>query len=345
MMIGIHISKGDFSERWVDYCRERQIPYKPVCCYDVDIIGQLGDCDALMWHHNHVHPKDVVFAKQLLFSLAAAGKPVFPDFATNWHFDDKLGQKYLLEAAGVPSVESFAFYTRQEAVNWIHNTSFPKVFKLRSGAGSENVKLVRSENEAGKLAHRAFGTGFRQSDVPGDILEQIRKKKLGRAAYADILKAMAHLVVPYYVEKSKGRERGYLYFQEFIPGNRSDTRVVVIGSKAFALKRMVRHNDFRASGSGHIIYDQHEIDTNLVRLAFEINQKLKAQCLAFDFIHDQSGKPYLVEISYGFADKAYDACPGYWNDGLEWIEGNFNPYGWMVDDLIGRIKKSKGFIN
>jgi len=35
----------------------------------------------------------------------------------------------------------------------------------------------------------------------------------------------------------------------------------------------------------------------------------------------------------------YDSCPGYWNDQLEWIGGPFNPYGWMIDNLIAGLEK------
>ena len=35
-------------------------------------------------------------------------------------------------------------------------------------------------------------------------------------------------------------DKNYIYFQEFIPGNEFDTRVTVIGDRAFAFRRMNR---------------------------------------------------------------------------------------------------------
>lgn len=340
MMIAIHATKGDFSERWIQYCLENNIEFKAVCCYDSDIIEQVKECDALMWHHNHASPKDVIFAKQLLFALQSTGKAVFPDFNTSWHSDDKLGQKYLLEAIHASFAPAYAFYSKKDALNWIGSASFPKVFKLRGGAGSENVKLVKHKKHAVSLVKTAFGKGFRQFDVTGDIKEKIRKRFLGKASILEILKAVAHLVYPYQVEKTKNREKGYIYFQKFIPGNTYDTRVIVIGNKAFAIKRMVRQNDFRASGSGNIVYDKNQIDTRCLESAFEISRRLYSQCLAFDYISDKGFSPFLVEISFGFYDKAYDVCPGYWDDKLQWFEGSFNPYGWMVEGIISRVKES-----
>ncbi|MEN6353037.1 MAG: hypothetical protein ABFD02_06235 [Bacteroidales bacterium] len=94
MKIAIHDSgKGSFSERWISYCKENNIDYKIVNAYNTNIVLELEDCDAFMWHHHHALYKDVLFARQLLYSLQISGKKVFPDFNTCWHFDDKLGQK------------------------------------------------------------------------------------------------------------------------------------------------------------------------------------------------------------------------------------------------------------
>jgi hypothetical protein len=116
-----------------------------------------------------------------------------------------------------------------------------------------------------------------------------------------------------------------------IPNNKYDIRICVVGNKAFGLKRLIRKNDFRASGSGNIIYKKQEIDERCVQIAFNINEKIKAQSIAFDFVFDANNNPLIVEISYGFVVKVYDPCEGYWDKDLNWHEEAFNPYGWMVD--------------
>lgn len=332
MKLAIHKSRGLFSERWIDYCEKNGIPYKLVNCHADNIIEQLSDCSALLWHHHHGSPHDIVFAKQLLFALQHAGFPVFPDFNTGWHFDDKVGQKYLLEALEIEErIPTWVFYSKAEALTWAEKATFPKVFKLRGGAGSQNVKLVRSRKKAKALIRKAFGSGFQPYDAIGNLKERIRKFRLGKTTLKDVVKGIVRLVIPPPYAKVKGKERGYIYFQEFIPGNNSDTRVIVIDGKAFALKRFVRENDFRASGSGSFKYERAEFDERCVRLAFEITKKLTAQCVAYDFVFDQTNKPRLIEINYGFLPSGYDACPGYWDESLIWHEGKFNPYGWMVE--------------
>ena len=94
MKIAILNNQGGFTPRWIAYCQAKGIDYKLGVCYQSDIMAQLQDCGALMWHFSQNSPKDFLFAKQLIFSVEAAGKKVFPDFHTTWHFDDKVGQKY-----------------------------------------------------------------------------------------------------------------------------------------------------------------------------------------------------------------------------------------------------------
>jgi glutathione synthase/RimK-type ligase-like ATP-grasp enzyme len=332
MKIGIHLSKNSFSDRWVAYCEAHSISYKIVNCYKNDIIQQLEDCDALMWHFHHAGAKDFLFVEQLLFAVQFSGKKVFPDFNSVWHFDDKVAQKYLLEAMHIPLVKSYVFYSKPEALEWLAYTAFPKVFKLRGGAGSVNVKLVRSATQASAFVSKAFGKGFKHdSQVPlGEIYKKYRRGKL---PFLSVAKGIVRKFIPTEYAKIHGKERGYVYFQDFIPGNDHDIRVIVICDKAFAIKRMVRENDFRASGSGYILYDKELFDLNSIQLSFEIAKKLKTQCVALDYVYD-NGSPMVVEISYGFSMVGYDPCPGYWDSKMQWHEGKFNPYGWMIEEIL-----------
>jgi glutathione synthase/RimK-type ligase-like ATP-grasp enzyme len=302
MKIAIHYNAYSFSVRWIQYCKDNQIPYKIVNCYSTDIIQQLDDCDALMWHHNHGKFEDLLFSKKLLFALEHSGKKVFPDFATAWHFDDKIGQKYLFESIKAPLVPSYLFYNLNDAVAWIKQTSFPKVFKLSTGAGSYNVRLVKTEKEAISITKQAFKKGFINYN------------------------ATLH------------RERGYVYFQDFLPNNAFDIRIIVIGERAFAIKRLNRENDFRASGSGRIIYDKAEMPEICVKMSFEMTQRLHSQSAGYDFLFDKDNNPLITEISYGFTIEVYDPCPGYWDKNMIWHEGKFIPQAWMVEDLIASIK-------
>lgn len=333
MKIAIPRTLSSFNKRWWTYLENKSITYKLVDCYDNDIINQLEDCDVFLWHFHQGNPKDILFAKQLLYSLQTSGKLIFPDFNTVWHFDDKVGQKYLLEAIGAPIPETCIFYNENDAVVWARRTAFPKVLKLRGGAGSQNVFLVKSRKRAIKYIRKAFGRGLPAYNAWGSLKERWEKYKHNKTDLRDVIEGIVRLLISPPYARISGRQKGYIYFQEFIEGNDSDIRVIVIEGKAFALKRMVRENDFRASGSGKILFDRKFFEENTVKLAIELARKLKSQCVAFDFVYDKK-TPKVLEVSYGFVPDAYDHCPGYWDSDLKWHEGSFNPYAWIVDSLI-----------
>ena len=330
MKIGIHKGKG-FSKWWIAYCEEKGIAYKIVDCYQSDIIQQLSDCDGLMWHFFQDNYRDMLFAKQLIFSVEAAGKKVFPDFNTCWHFDDKVGQKYLLEAIGAAMPASYVFYDKASAFQWIEKTSFPKVFKLRGGAASANVKLVKSKKDARKMVRRAFGKGFPQFNRIENLKERIRKFREGKDSFLGLLKGFGRLFIPTEFARMRNNEKGYVYFQDFISDNSFDTRIYVINNKAFATIRYNRKNDFRASGSGLKSLNPNLVSKDAIIEAFRISEKLSLQCCAYDFVM-KDNKPKLLEISYGFGGRENKG--GYWDRDLCWHEGRFNPYGWMVDQIV-----------
>ncbi|MCD8283490.1 MAG: hypothetical protein LUD52_02005 [Opitutae bacterium] len=343
MKIAIHDRPGSFSDRWIAYCREKNISYKVVNAYDSDIVAQVADCDAFMWHHHQSDSRDILFAKQLLFALQQAGKVVFPDFNAGWHFDDKVGEKYLLEAIGAPLVPSYVFYNKKEALEWCETAKFPKVFKLRGGAGSVNVRLVKNLSAAKKLVSMAFGKGFKVVDR-----KQIATDAWKAGDYKKSLKNLGALLLPFLTNEGKNemsRQKGYILFQDFIPGMKSDTRVVVIGNRAFALTRMVRKNDFRASGSGISCYDKDAIDERCVKAAFDIANRMFGEDdgeIGFDFLVDDKGNAMVIEMSYGFV--TCDECPGFWESRNGCIAWNATPplkdssvQALMVDLVVKKI--------
>jgi glutathione synthase/RimK-type ligase-like ATP-grasp enzyme len=335
MLIAIHDRQESYSKEWIEYCKENNIAYKLVNCYDSDIIQQLKECDGLMWHWPHWDYKASLFARQLTASLEIMGKKVFPDTKTGWHYDDKVGQKYLLEALNAQLIPSFVFYDEKEALNWCDKTSFPKVFKLRGGASSMNVKLIKTRAEARRYTRKAFGKGFSVVDPQALLADKFMefRRHPGRHTFTGILKGFLRLFVPTELERISGREKGYIYFQEFIPNNLFDTRIFVIGNYAFGARRFVRENDFRASGSHNADCDPAKIDLRCVKLAFETTAKLQSQCVAYDFIFHQ-GEPVITEISYASSIEVYRDFPGYWDKDLNWYNQKFIEERFMIEDFI-----------
>jgi hypothetical protein len=339
-MLAIHHRKGSFSDQWITYCEENNIPYKIVNCYDSDIVNQVKDSNGLMWHWSHSNVKENLFARQLIYSLEYNNLPVFPNSNTCWHFDDKIAQKYLLEAIEAPLITTHIFYDKESAIKWSQETTYPIVFKLRNGAGSINVKLINNIKESKKIIYQAFGIGFNLISNTEKVKDRLGKwiQNKNMNSFRAFIRGLALFVFPRLDlnYKLSNKEKGYVYFQEFIPNNKSDIRVIIIGDKAIGIRRGVRQNDFKASGSGIISYLKDEIPNECIKIAFEINQKLRTQSIAFDFIKSSSGFK-IIEISYGFSQKAYYKCPGYWDQNLNWHQKVIKPEDLIIESFLRSI--------
>lgn len=342
LKIAIHHIKNSFSERWIEYCKEKNIQYKLVDCARNDIIENLSDCDGLMWHWGQSDYRFKLFARQLTLSLEKAGKKVFPNSASCWHFDDKVGQKYLFESIGAPLVDSYVFYTKKDAFEWLDTTTFPKVFKLTGGAGSINVSLVRNKRQAISKVNTAFGRGFPSSSRHAIVKEKFRKYRLKKdfKSFIQLLKSFLRLFLPNKKRVLLPREKGYVYFQEFIPNNEYDTRVLVIGNRCFTTRRYVRKNDFRASGSGVSDHSPELMNKDSLKIAFELSEKLGMQSLSIDFLN-YNGQYKICEMSYAFPMWWYNESQGYWDKDFVWHEGSYKSQHWMVENFLKEIQSSK----
>ncbi|MBF0234974.1 MAG: hypothetical protein HQK65_18350 [Desulfamplus sp.] len=258
----------------------------------------------------------------------------FPDTKTCWHYDDKIRQYYLAQSASFPMATSWVFWNLEDTLLWIENTTFPVVFKLKGGAGSSNVVLIKTKQEAINVARKMFSIkGVSSSKIPHS----------NNLAYLqDFFKLYG---LRRFIAEKRGRlgpegrrpywqiQRDYVFFQKFFPNNQYDQRVTVIGKRAFSFLRYTRPNDFRASGSGLIEYDTEKSHKSCIKIAFEISKKMNFQCMAYDFVFDEDKKPYIVEISYTFVDYAVHKCPGYFDENLNWHDGHCWPQFSIIDML------------
>lgn len=312
------------------------IPCRMVDASSAGYWEYVSEARACVHHYVHREVEKQVADAVLPVIESVYGIPVFPNYQTRWHFDDKVRQCYLLQAGSFPVIDSWIFWDKQSSLRWLKRAQLPLVFKLKAGAGSKNVILVKVRDQAEKLVDRMFSTSGVESEYLPDAgsLSKLRNMfglykmrqwlacKRGNIHYQDIR--------PYWQ-----RQRDYILFQRFLPGNEFDTRVTVIGERAFAFRRWNRKGDFRASGSGNIDYDQAGIDPRCISLAFEISETLGFQSMAYDYLFDEQGNPQIGEISYAYMDKAVHACPGYFDRQMNWVEGHFWPQYCILQDLLG----------
>ena len=346
MKLAIHHRPESFSEYWISWCEKENIDFKIVNAYDTDIISSLSDCDGLLWHWHHNNYADQLIAKHLTHSLEAAGKKVFPNTSTAWHFDNKVAQKYLLEAIDFPVINSFCFYTKKDAIEWVNTAKFPLVFKLKGGSGSRNVQLVKNKKEALALIKKAFGKGFPPSSLFAAAKQKLWEFKRDKEV-RNLYTALYYFCGALINAKTKAslyrtNDIGYIYFQEFIPENSFDDRIIIIGERCFCVRRHCRDNDFRASGSGVAKYDHTIFPIESIKLAFSLAKKIKSQSLAMDIIYDHHNTPKIVEISYGFiTGPFYEKCDGYWDSNLVWHDKKVTPQYFIIEDFVNSLSSAK----
>jgi glutathione synthase/RimK-type ligase-like ATP-grasp enzyme len=288
-----------------------------------------------MWHLNHASYKDLMVFPYVMNAADTMGIKTFPNFKTRWHFDNKVAQKYLFESIGAPMVKSTVFYEKEEALNFLKTAKLPLVAKLKRGAGSTNVKLINSKSEGEEYIRKLFSEGIVSTATAlGNLDQKLRIAKQIKNPIKLARKTMGFFKKNKRERSLANAEKGYVYFQEFMPNNDFDTRIIVVGEIAFGIRRFNKENDFRASGSGKLDFDVSKIDLEMVKIAFEVTEKIGGQCLAYDFVYDANKQPKIVEVCFGFSMKAYDACPGYWKRDFTFVKETFNPQVFMMKNFL-----------
>jgi len=257
----------------------------------------------------------------------------FPNQATCWHYDDKIREYYLLKQHGFPTIDSYIFWDKTKAIEWAETAQYPTIFKLTGGAGSRNVILINNKNQAIKYIKMMFGKGIDPNKFK--FSESTYNKDVG--LYKKIHKIGGNVLRKFRDEDTSPYwqiHKNYALLQKFMPDNDYDTRVTVIGNRAYAFRRFNRNNDFRSSGSGKIDYNVKEIDLKFVKKAFEISNEMKFQSMAYDFLYNENKEPVFCEISYTYMDSAVYKCPGYWDSHLNLHEGHYWPQYFQLMDAL-----------
>lgn len=151
---------------------------------------------------------------------------------------------------------------------------YPLVIKEMKSASSKGVYKANTKEEAIKLIEYICRDG--NENLIGKLKKYVKhvlKKNNSR------------------FEDYKGIKR--FLIQEFIHGLDSDWKVLVFGEKYYCLRRKVRQNDFRASGSG--LFDFVEPPQALLDSAKVIFEKLDVPFISLDLAYDGK-KTYIIEM-------------------------------------------------
>ena len=302
------------------YLEKHNIPYIYLDCYAYDIIQKMDEVSGIYWWYSHYAFADKAEAQHLLDLAEKKGIKVYPDHNTAWHFDDKVAEMYAFQAAGAAIPESWVFYRQEDCEKWLNEkAAFPLVAKLRNGSGSNNVKLLKTKEQALQYCRRMFSKGYKSAP---SLLYKTYSKVQSTKDWKTLVhraKQIPNFLKARRLAKGLGTEREYCYFQEFIPNDGYDMKIAVVGDKLGFLVRSVRKGDFRASGGGDIYYDRSMVTKQIIDEAFRTADALKTQCMGFDFVVDsRTGKGLIVEMCHGFDHDAIYEAGGYFDRSGTW---------------------------
>jgi len=337
MLVGIHKDQYGkfcpFLQKYEEILDYNNIEHIRLDASDEDFWEKVKKLDLFIFRWTHIDDHHQMAKTIIPIVEKQMGIKCFPNLATSWHYDDKIREYYLLKQAGFPVIDSYIFWDKNKALKWAENADYPVVFKLKGGASSQNVLLIKKKSIAKKLIKKMFCSGINPNKFSFSGSTKHKDFNLYKTIHhwgGNVLRKYRGEDISPFWQKHKN----YVLFQKFLPNNKYDTRITVIGNRALAFRRFNRKNDFRSSGSGKINYNLDNIDLNFVKIAFQISKKLGFQSMSYDFLYNEDGKPEFSEISYTYQDVAVRNCPGYWDSNLNWHEGHYWPQYFQLMDAL-----------
>jgi glutathione synthase/RimK-type ligase-like ATP-grasp enzyme len=244
------------------------------------------------------------YIEDVILGLENAGAKVIPEFKFLRAHNNKVFMEILrdqLLGKELSGISSKLYGTLDELKEDVEKEkiSFPCVIKKAEGSMSRGVHLAKNRKELLRLAKKITRTRHFFYEI---------KDKLRRYKYKG------------YRVESKFQKK--IIIQPFIPGLKNDWKILIYGEHYYILKRGIKKNDFRASGS-HYNYQagsKAEFPLHLLNQVEKIYRKLNVPYLSLDFAYD-GNRYYIHEIQaiyFGtsvldsFCDRYYTKKAGKW---------------------------------
>ena len=237
------------------------------------------------------------YIKDIIYDLQKRNK-IIPGYDLLMCHEDKLYQEIYKRNLGIQSLDCQIYATLKDLQKDIDSVNYPVVVKKCAGAGSISVFKANSKKELIKYSKKIM--------LSKDFFEYYLK-----AAYKKMLGKLS----PYYFEDEK--YFGRLVLQQYVPNLECDWKVLIFGKKYYALRRDVRRNDFRASGSGKFSFEIP--DAAVLTFAQSIFEKMKVPFLSLDLCIDDAKTVYLIEFQgIHFGPYTLIESPHYFVHNGEW---------------------------
>ncbi len=187
------------------------------------------------------------------------GKRTFPSTHDVFLYEDKKLEAYIAKRHGIPFAATYISYDREDAFSVIERLKYPVVSKIVPGSSSEGVELVGNKEGAANIVRQAFSPR-------------------GRKSYHNSF-----------------RQKTYVYFQDFVPNDGYDIRVIAVGGYLSGFYRRVLPGDFRASGMG--LEEKRALPEEAMKIALTLKSAVKSPLLVVDMVRANTGEYVVIEYS------------------------------------------------
>lgn len=242
-----------------------------------DVLNHLSGKQLDGYHVVYTSSENIEYKEYIKDIIYEVGKSntLIPRYEFLMCHEDKVYQEIMKKSYGIKSLDVKIYAAMKDLYKDIDQIEYPIVIKKCTGAGSISVYMAKERDELEKIA---------------------KKITKGRDYYEYYLKAVYKRIKgklnEHYFEDEK--YFGRLILQQYVPNLECDWKVLVFGDKFYALRRQVRKNDFRASGSGRFAFEVP--DDKILDYAKEIFERMNTPFLSLDLCIDEKGRVYLIEF-------------------------------------------------
>lgn len=287
--------------------------------------------NAVLFYSSVYNPEYLRFIQDTVKYIALKRPDIvlIPDEHQLNSLENKGYQELYKDLLGIEKVAG-KYYGDIDEVLEAKNREFPFVLKKLSGALSSGVQLIKNRNEL---------ENFRSS---------VKKKTLKETAAFHLNKRNSFRKDSNLAPVERLLETNFEDFfskripvvtQEFVPNLECDYKVLVFGDKYFVVRRGIRENDFRASGSGKLNW---EVPPNeVLTYAKELKEIFKVPYISLDIGIDNRNNCYLFEFQgTAFGPATLTAGDKYfYSQSNEWKikEGKFNleeEYAYAINHFV-----------
>jgi glutathione synthase/RimK-type ligase-like ATP-grasp enzyme len=242
------------------FLRHNSIKYSFINIHAEDWVEAVSNYDLIVWRPFSDPASMYEQSTKISFIETYLNIRCHPSSSELWTYEDKVRVYFLLSFHKLPIIPTFISFDEQECLQKLDDLIFPLISKANVGSSSYSVKKLNSRASAKRYIRRAFSSGVSTG-------------------------------FPYY------RQKGYVYFQEYVKDARYDLRIILIGNKIFGYYRMRPAHDFRASGAG-LRKEGGQLPIDAVKLAMKVKEVMPSTMLAVDFLKSPGDETHrIIETS------------------------------------------------